>query len=48
MWNPRGQPVFLDELTDPNYNFQISTVEPGGKLYDLYTGSKAESINREF
>ncbi len=47
MWNPK-QKVFLDELSDPNYSFQISTVEPGEELYDLFTTSQASCCNREF
>ena len=36
-----NQSVFLDQTDDPNYDFQVSNVEPGELLYDLFTTYQA-------
>ncbi|OXA44653.1 glycine receptor subunit alphaZ1 [Folsomia candida] len=40
LWNP-SQSVFLDQTEDSNYDFQVSDVEPGGRLYEMFTKSQA-------
>jgi hypothetical protein len=46
LWNP-SQSVFLDQIEDSNYDFQISNVEPGEQFYELYTKSQAPCCQRE-
>lgn len=32
--------IYLDQLADSNFDFQISSVEPGGELEDFYITSQ--------
>lgn len=46
LWNP-SQSVFLDQTEDSNYDFQVSDVEPGGRLYEMFTKSQAPCCQRK-
>lgn len=47
MWDELRS-VFLDKVEDSNFEFQVSAVEPGGELDDLYLASQtrlSQSMN---
>jgi hypothetical protein len=45
--DPKEQGIFLDDASNPNFDVQISTVEPGVQIESLFAEEKFDKYRRK-